>query len=1232
MAKPHFYTVGGTVQAGGGLYIARHADQELLELCRGGAFAYVLTSRQVGKSSLMVRTDQRLDQEGIRSVIVDLTQLGVQVTEEAWYLGMLTTIAEDLGVKTEVIEWWRTRAHLGRTQRLTQFFQEVLLAEIPQRLVIFVDEIDTTLGLQFTDDFYAAIRYIYNARAIAPEYQRLSFVLIGVATPSDLISDPRRTPFNIGARVDLADFTFNEALPLIEGLELPSAHAREVLGWCMKWTGGHPYLTQRLCRAVAEQYRSLWTEAEIAATVAGTFFGKMSEQDHNLQFVRDMLTRRAPDPVRVLAAYREVRLSKRPVKDEEQSLVKSYLKLAGVVQRREGALRVRNAIYEEVFDRGWIKKNERRSWFATVPLSVKAAAALLVAAVIFLAMFARATSRLAESERQRVLVEEQRIAASQQAAEQYRLKAEEANAAGANAERERQRADHERQRAESEANKARQLARAAGAARDEALRQQTQAEYNASRADSVRKIAEHERTKVELFNRRALARLLAAEVQQQRQQKGQSELSALLARQAFLFNQKSEEQLDNEVYEALRTALNASNQIPIVASFNLTGQSALSANGLLFAGVEGQGVLRVWDLSRPSQPRLELNLPKINLRCLTFSPKGEALAAADQDGNVRTWALLETGVVARERNYGAAARTLAFHPNSELLAVGLEDGRLIIAPLKEDETASTTSSNAFSTLSSSRPVAGHKPMMAQMTSVTAIAFSPIGRAMAYGLADGSVRLLQDFLKPKASVTLRGGHSGQVKTLAFSPKGDLLISGGTEGALLQWQWRKTNARPTPLPTQKEEINGMAFSPSGDTLATISANLNLSLWDLSRGANITMTPHERSFNLAAVAFNAGGTKIITASKTGTIYSWDLLAANENPIQLRDHKGAVRTLAFSPDGKRLASGSEDENIILWDLARPYARAQTLRGHKSSVRALAFSPDGYFLVSAGEDKTVRAWAVQEAKPTAVELGRHQDAVWAVAFSANGRWLASTGADSKIQVRERSANGFVLKYEIQDSTKNRALAFHPQQPLLAAAGEDGKIRVWHLDRVAALQLVLPGQEPKIWALAFSPDGKKLASGGVGRRVRLWDFETAPGRFHDLPTLESWITTLSFSADGQTLASGMSDGTIRLWNLARESSSPVILKESDKHLWAVAFNPAAPHLLASGGENKTVMLWTTSSAQLAESVCARVRRNLTLEEWQHYIGASIPYEPTCPKLPAEEKPVLKVSSNNVPRP
>ncbi|MEH2207069.1 MAG: CHASE2 domain-containing protein [Nostoc sp.] len=358
MANPNIYTVGGTVQAGGGIYIPRQADEELLALCRARTFAYILAPRQVGKSSLMVRTAEQLADEGIQSVIIDLTQLGVQVTAEEWYLGLLTIIADQLMLDTDVLQWWQSLKHLGITQRLTRFFEEILLVEIAIPVVIFVDEIDTTLSLDFTDDFFAAIRYLYNGRARLPQFQRLSFVLIGVATPGDLIRDSKRTPFNIGQRVELTDFNLEEALTLADGLGLTLEQSQQMLKWVLNWTGGHPYLTQRLCRAITEQDKNNWSQAEVDRVVNSTFFGAMSKQDNNLQFVRDMLTKRAPDLFAVLTTYREIRRGKRIVLDEEQSLVKSHLKLSGIIVRREHAsLCVRNLIYRKVFDDRWLKEH-----------------------------------------------------------------------------------------------------------------------------------------------------------------------------------------------------------------------------------------------------------------------------------------------------------------------------------------------------------------------------------------------------------------------------------------------------------------------------------------------------------------------------------------------------------------------------------------------------------------------------------------------------------------------------------------------------------------------------------------------------------------------------------------------------------------------------------------------------------------------------------------------------------
>jgi len=362
MADQSIYTVGGTVQAGGGIYIKRKADDELLQYCRVGEFAFILSSRQVGKSSLMVRTAQQLEQEGIRSVIIDLNSIGVNISADEWYLGILDEIATTLELKTNIFTWWLEHAKLGPAQRLTNFFRDVLLTEVSEPIVLFFDEIDSTLSIAFTDDFFASLRAIYNARSIVEDFKRLSFVLIGVATPSDLIADSKRTPFNIGRRVELTDFTFEEALPLAGDL------GAQALGWVFNWTGGHPYLTQRLCAYLSrisqggapaaedgDGSKSV-TEESIGDAVKQLFEGEQGWQDNNLQFVRDMLTKRAPNIQRVLKTYKDIRSGKK-VSDDERSIPKAHLKISGAVRRAHGGLLLRNRIYERTFDLAWVKEN-----------------------------------------------------------------------------------------------------------------------------------------------------------------------------------------------------------------------------------------------------------------------------------------------------------------------------------------------------------------------------------------------------------------------------------------------------------------------------------------------------------------------------------------------------------------------------------------------------------------------------------------------------------------------------------------------------------------------------------------------------------------------------------------------------------------------------------------------------------------------------------------------------------
>ena len=249
-----FYVTGGTVGLDAESYVSRDADVMLLEALERGEFCYVLTCRQMGKSSLSVRVAERLRQANCSVARLDLTGIGQNLDARQWYDGLLIQLGGELGLEGEVEAFWRGHEHLPPLMRWMQGIREVVLKLCDESMVIFVDEIDFVRSLPFaTDEFFAATRECYNRRTEDKELRRLTFCFLGVASPSDLITGTGTTPFNIGLRVELADFSYGEADLLAKGLHREPKSAERLLSRVFYWTNGHPYLTQRLCRAVAEE-------------------------------------------------------------------------------------------------------------------------------------------------------------------------------------------------------------------------------------------------------------------------------------------------------------------------------------------------------------------------------------------------------------------------------------------------------------------------------------------------------------------------------------------------------------------------------------------------------------------------------------------------------------------------------------------------------------------------------------------------------------------------------------------------------------------------------------------------------------------------------------------------------------------------------------------------------------------------------------------------------------------
>jgi WD40 repeat protein len=361
-----FFNVGAPLHAVRPGYIRRPADDLLFDTLVAGHYAHIIAPDRTGKTSLIASTSARLQNNGYKVAILDLEQISERdggSDAGRWYYSIAYRLSRQLRLKTDLQTWWQDHSILSNRQRLVEFYVQVVLQNIPEKIVVFVDEIQCAGGMPFAEHLLASIRAAHNARTTEPAFNRLSFVLVGECDPYSLVDDPHLSPFSVSTEIRLNDFTRQDLEVFCAELNLGSADAARALDRIYYWTNGQPYLSQKLARAVAREQ----VEGDIDETVDQLALQQLggraaiTSEPHMSHVHRAVMSDRK-NFEGMLTVYGQVRKGIRIAYDPDSVRHRQLLALGMVVVGDNGDFRIRNRLYENVFTARWANENLPLHW------------------------------------------------------------------------------------------------------------------------------------------------------------------------------------------------------------------------------------------------------------------------------------------------------------------------------------------------------------------------------------------------------------------------------------------------------------------------------------------------------------------------------------------------------------------------------------------------------------------------------------------------------------------------------------------------------------------------------------------------------------------------------------------------------------------------------------------------------------------------------------------------------
>ena len=444
----------------------------------------------------------------------------------------------------------------------------------------------------------------------------------------------------------------------------------------------------------------------------------------------------------------------------------------------------------------------------------------------------------------------------------------------------------------------------------------------------------------------------------------------------------------------------------------------------------------------------------------------------------------------------------------------------------------------------------------------------------------------------------GGHGDSINSVAYSPDGQLLVSGSSDRTIKIWRkystfshpdgfsFIRTLSVPYDIDAQLTDVLSVAISPDGTLVAAGLELYNghaqsefggVKIWRISDGVLVqSFTGYGAA--VRSVAFSPGGKYLATGSKDHSVKIWRM--GNGALVSSRfDHTQAVNAVAFSRDGRWLASGADDHTAKLYRTS-DWGVERTFTGHTDNIYSVAFSPDSTRLATGSWDQTVRLWNVPDGSLIFPLI--HGSGIATIAFSPDGLTLASGAWDHNIKLWDPN-RGTLIDTLVGHSALVNTVVFAPDNHALVSGSwyPEFAIKLWSLSPNRLVQTVT-NHSSSINALIFTTNSQ-LISGGDST-ARFWD--AVNGRFLKTINPATNVGALALSPDGQLIAMPGSNHTVKIYRTSDGMLVQTLIGHTDD-VTGVAFSHDGT-LFASGaffnGSNDAIKLWNVSNWSLAREL------------------------------------------------